>query len=164
MTVEQIKNLAKVMLAFTQGKEIQTRFLGVQDEDAWKDEPSPSFDFNLYDYRVKENTELEYRPFENGKECWEEMLKHQPFGWIIDTEPVNGIITSEYADAECIVNVGEDFICLAPFLLATHEGNVSNNSVISGYYAYSEALKYFWFMDGTPFGIKKTESLMPQLP
>ena len=26
MTVEQIKNLAKVMLAFTQGKEIQTRF------------------------------------------------------------------------------------------------------------------------------------------
>ena len=47
MTVEQIKNLAKVMLAFTQGKEIQTRFLGVQDENAWKDEPSPSFDFYL---------------------------------------------------------------------------------------------------------------------
>lgn len=93
MTIEQIKNLAKVMLAFTQGKEIQTRFLGVQDENAWKDEPSPSFDFNLYDYRVKENTEIEYSPFENGKECWEEMLKHQPFGWIIDVEPVNGMIT-----------------------------------------------------------------------
>ena len=76
MTKEQIKNLAKVMLAFTQGKEIQTRFLGVQDENAWKDEPSPSFDFYLYDYRVKENTESEYRPFENIKECWEEMLKH----------------------------------------------------------------------------------------
>ena len=114
MTVEQIKNLAKVMLAFTQGKEIQTRFLGVQDENAWKDEPSPSFDFYLYDYRVKENTESEYRPFENIKECWEEMLKHQPFGWIIDVEPVNGIIPSEYAAAQCIVNVGEDFISLAP--------------------------------------------------
>lgn len=110
MTVEQIKKNAKVMLAFTQGNEIQARPLGIQDENAWKDESSPNFDFNLYEYRVKENTESEYRPFENIKECWEEMLKHQPFGWIIDVEPVNSIIPSEYADAGCIVNVGEDFM------------------------------------------------------
>lgn len=114
--------------------------------------------------RVKENTEIEYRPFENGKKCWEEMLKHQPFGWIIDVEPVNGIIPSEYAAAQCIVNVGEDFISLAPYLKATHEGNVQDNSVISGNYTYSEALKYFWFMDGTPLGIKKTENSILQLP
>lgn len=152
------------MLAFTQGNEIQARPLGIQDENAWKDESSPNFDFNLYEYRVKENTESEYRPFENIKECWEEMLKHQPFGWIIDVEPVNSIIPSEYADAGCIVNVGEDFICLAPYLQATNEGNVQNNSVIPVNYTYSEALKYFWFMDGTPFGIKKTESSIPQLP
>ena len=164
MTVEQIRNLAKVMLAFAQGKEIQARILGVQDENAWKDESSPSFEFNLYEYRVKENTDSEYRPFENFKECWEEMLKHQPFGWIIDVEPVNGIIPSEYADAECIVNVGEDFICLAPFLQATREGEMLNDTFISGYYSYNDALKYFWFMDGTPFGIKKTESSIPQLP
>lgn len=164
MTVEQIKKNAKVMLAFTQGNEIQARPLGIQDENAWKDESSPNFDFNLYEYRVKENTESEYRPFENIKECWEEMLKHQPFGWIIDVEPENCTIPSEYADAGCIVNVGEDFICLAPYLQATNEGNVQNNSVIPGNYTYSEALKYFWFMDGTPFGIKKTESSMPQLP
>ena len=99
---------------------------------------------------MKENTELEYRPFENIKECWEEMLKHQPFGWIIDVEPENSIIPSEYADAGCIVNVGEDFICLAPYLQATHEGNVQDNSVISGNYTYSEALKYFWM--GRCFG------------
>lgn len=89
---------------------------------------------------------------------------HQPFGWIIDVEPVNGIIPSEYAAAQCIVNVGEDFISLAPYLKATHEGNVQDNSVISGNYTYSEALKYFWFMDGTPLGIKKTENSILQLP
>ena len=27
-------------------------------------------------------TEPSYRPFRDNKECWDEMLKHQPFGWI----------------------------------------------------------------------------------
>lgn len=49
------------------------------------------------------------------------------------------------------------------YLKATHEGNVQDNSVISGNYTYSEALKYFWFMDGTPLGIKKTENSILQL-
>ena len=29
-----------------------------------------------------ELTEPSYRPFKNREECWNEMLKHQPFGWI----------------------------------------------------------------------------------
>lgn len=29
-----------------------------------------------------EVTEPSYRPFENREECWDEMQKHQPFGWI----------------------------------------------------------------------------------
>ena len=29
-----------------------------------------------------EITEPSYRPFRDNKECWDEMLKHQPFGWI----------------------------------------------------------------------------------
>ena len=24
-----------------------------------------------------------YRPFKNQEECWDEMMKHQPFGWLI---------------------------------------------------------------------------------
>lgn len=31
-------------------------------------------------------TEPEYRPFKDVKECWDEMLKHQPFGWLKDKE------------------------------------------------------------------------------
>ena len=46
--------------------------------------------FNKYEYReitADEILSLEiahpsYRPFKNTEECWQEMLKHQPFGWI----------------------------------------------------------------------------------
>ena len=27
-----------------------------------------------------------FRPFSNKKECWNEMLKHQPFGWLVNKE------------------------------------------------------------------------------
>lgn len=30
-----------------------------------------------------ELTEPSYRPFKDKDECWQEMLKHQPFGWVI---------------------------------------------------------------------------------
>ena len=29
-----------------------------------------------------EITEPSYRPFKSQEECWNEMLKHQPFGWV----------------------------------------------------------------------------------
>lgn len=29
-----------------------------------------------------------YRPFNDAKECWQEMLKHQPFGWIKHKEKI----------------------------------------------------------------------------
>ena len=35
-------------------------------------------DWNKFDYRIKP----EYRPFANAEECWCEMLKHKPFGWV----------------------------------------------------------------------------------
>ena len=33
-----------------------------------------------------EFTEPTYRPFKDREECWQEMLKHQPFGWIKNAE------------------------------------------------------------------------------
>ena len=46
--------------------------------------------FKKYEYREitadeilsLEVTEPSYRPFKTEEECWKEMLKHQPFGWI----------------------------------------------------------------------------------
>lgn len=33
-----------------------------------------------------ELTEPTYRPFKNIEECWQEMQKHKPFGWVIHKE------------------------------------------------------------------------------
>lgn len=31
-------------------------------------------------YRIK--PEPKYRPFKDAEECWQEMQKHEPFGWV----------------------------------------------------------------------------------
>lgn len=39
------------------------------------------FEFwNNTEYRIKPAPK--YRPFKNREECWQEMLKHQPLGWL----------------------------------------------------------------------------------
>ena len=38
------------------------------------------FDVENESYRIKKTSK--YRPFKNAKECFEEMKKHQPFGWL----------------------------------------------------------------------------------
>ena len=47
-------------------------------------------------YRIK--PEPKYRPFSNAEECWQELLKHKPFGWVKDTE------SNEYLNVYCISN------------------------------------------------------------
>ena len=36
--------------------------------------------WNNTEYRIK--PEQKYRPFANVEECWQELLKHKPFGWV----------------------------------------------------------------------------------
>lgn len=36
--------------------------------------------WNNTEYRIKPAPK--YRPFVNAEECWQEMQKHQPFGWL----------------------------------------------------------------------------------
>ena len=62
------------MQAFADGKTIQ-----VWANDTWQDEEYPSFG-ELSLFRIK--PEPKYRPFKDMQECWQEMLKHHPFGWI----------------------------------------------------------------------------------
>ena len=77
MTREEIKEAAKVMEAYDNGKEIQ--FLNEED-DKWIDTPIPLFNWDKYTYRIK--PESQYRPFESQEECWQEMHKHPDFGWV----------------------------------------------------------------------------------
>lgn len=75
MTIEETKERIAVMQAYVDGKQIQ----GMCSDGKWVDVPQPSWSINE-NFRVK--PEPKYRPFKDAEECWQEMLKHQPFGWV----------------------------------------------------------------------------------
>ena len=79
MTREEAKRLLPIIQAYAEGKKIE-----ICDNRGWKDliVDSPNFDCKPSCYRIK--PEPKYRPFKTQEECWEEMLKHQPFGWVKD--------------------------------------------------------------------------------
>ena len=78
MTREEIKKMLPILQAFADGKTIESRCIK-GDKSLWYDDEDPSFDNDL-EYRIK--PEPKYRPFKDAKECWSEMQKHQPFGWV----------------------------------------------------------------------------------
>ncbi len=76
MTREEVKELLPVIQAFADGKEIQY----VNSEGRVLDKET-MFDGVSYAFRYRIKPEPKYRPFKNLEECWNEMQKHQPFGW-----------------------------------------------------------------------------------
>ena len=79
---EIIQKLNPLFQAIVEGKDIQ-----VESGDGWMDidldgEGIDAFTFIacFESYRIK--PEAKCRPFKNAEECWQEMLKHQPFGWV----------------------------------------------------------------------------------
>ena len=122
MTREDAKHLLPIIQAFAEGKAIQQT-----DGYDWYDLDDPDFMRNGDSYRIK--PESEYRPFENAEECWLEMQKHQPFGWV----KWNDVRYNIYA-------VSSTSVCLI-------NGNCENMDFA---YAYQKLT----FSDGTPFGVK----------
>ena len=78
MTREEAKVLLPIIQAYTEGKAIESRCIK-GDKSLWYDDEDPSFD-NDFEYRIK--PESRYRPFKDAEECWNEMQKHKPFGWV----------------------------------------------------------------------------------
>lgn len=131
MNRQQAKELLPIIQAFAEGKTIQ--FLGLTEtEEWWKDlqcDKDIQFNYHFSRYRIK--PEPKYRLFANREECWQEMLKHQPFGWIKeDKDNCNIIFVGKYGIA---VNCG----------------------IGNGYYDFKKAFNLLTFDDGTPFGIKE---------
>ena len=95
MERKNTKELLPIITAFAEGKEIQFFHCGV-----WSDLLSPKFDKEAFLYRVK--PEPKYRPFKSVEECWNEMQKHQPFGWLKSKTSLqlNTYEISEYSDWE----------------------------------------------------------------
>lgn len=95
MNKQQAKDLLPIIQAFAEGKTIEFRNKSFKE---WTEIENPSFDPTITNYRIK--PEPKYRPFANAEECWQEMLKHQPFGWVK---------TDEGYEQIWHVNKGDDF-------------------------------------------------------
>lgn len=76
MDRNQAKELLPIIKAFSEGKDVEYFDEG---SDKWRTCELPQFDYNVK-YRIK--PEPKYRPFKDKEECWNEMQKHQPFGWV----------------------------------------------------------------------------------
>ena len=75
ITRENAKELLPIIKAYSEGKKIQ-----FFDDEKWVDREILSFDSEFHRYRIK--PEPKYRPFKDAEECFNEMGKHQPFGYI----------------------------------------------------------------------------------
>lgn len=131
MTREEAKQLLPIIQAFAEGKAIESRCIK-GDKSLWYDDEDPSFDNDL-EYRIK--TEPKYLPFKNAEECWQEMQKHECFGWIKakDTSiPSKFMIINSVRNEEVSITSGIDF-------------------------TYNELVEHYTFIDGTPFGVKEEE-------
>ena len=127
MTREEVKEMLPVLQAYAEGKAIESRCIK-GDKSLWYDDEDPSFD-NDFEYRIKQ--EPRYRPFRDSKECWEEMQKHQPFGWVKSTL---------FKDLALVKRVTTLYVEI-------------NRDIID----YKDALEKFTFADDTNFGVKVEE-------
>ena len=125
MNRKETAECIKIMQAFVDGKQIEFKdCMG----HWWKVE-NPSWDWNIErGYRIK--PEPKYHPFKNAEECWQEMQKHEPFGWV----KWNDVRYNIYA-------VSSTSVCLI-------NGNCEHMDFA---YAHQKLI----FADGTPFGIKE---------
>ena len=145
MTREEAKELMPVIKAFAEGKEIQIRNI---TDDGWDDinDDRMSFCAKAEAYRIK--PEPKYRPFKSQEECWNEMLKHQPFGWIY---------CKNDSCYYCIISVDEDKTELSPDMYPHSETTPKEYYMENSYVDFVTALEdyEYTFADGTPFGIKE---------
>ena len=131
MTREQAKELLPIIQAWAEGKNIQ--FLS---DGEWHDINQADFTCYPDKYRIK--PEPKYRPFKSQEECLQEMLKHQPFGWL--KSKMNGRFS-------CIGEVyGSDEFETVYIALSTSE-SLSRSS--------DSMFEQYTFYDGTTFGIKE---------
>lgn len=122
MTREEAEQLLPIIKAFSEGKEIEGLYKGTKSP--WFKIKDMDFNEGII-FRIK--PESKYRSFANAEECWQEIQKHQPFGWVKDTE------ANEYLNVYCISNSASsiDLFC--------------------------RMFKRCIFIDGSPCGVKVEE-------
>ena len=126
----EIQRLLPIFQALAEGKTIQT-----SNGNDWIDIDGDEDGLNLDSliefqdcFRIK--PEIKYRPFKDAEECWAEMQKHQPFGWVKTKDKGIRLCMSGLNQKSAFTQVG---------------------------YKYDEAFDEYVFADGTPFGVKLEE-------
>lgn len=129
MNRKEAKQLLPIIKAYAEGKEIEGLYKGTKSP--WFKIKDMDFNEGII-FRIK--PEPKYRPFKDAKECWQEMQKHQPFGWIKCKEGYFSVVyvNDEYA------GLGDKYD--SSILLASKNSYTDNT-----------------FVDGTPFGVKVEE-------
>lgn len=125
---EHWKKMLPIIQAFVKGEVVQYNGSG-----EWRDIASYGsigFDALPVNYRIKPKPK--YRPFNSKDECWQEMLKHEPFGWIIYNKKYYSIC--DVTPNEITILYECDPCCLD----------------------FKACMEELTFTDGTPFGIKET--------
>lgn len=128
MTRKEVKEMLPVLQAYAEGKEIENLVNGKYYRVL---EICSGMNPKAKDYRIKPDPE--YRPFEDTEECWQEMQKHQPFGWVRAKEDKS----------------------LSSITLMISERDIFING-IGGSTMY-DLMEKFTFADGAVFGILEEE-------
>ena len=125
LTREEAKRRAELYSALAKGKSVQVQGI----DGSWVDVDIDKLNYFIETPIFRIKPEPKYRPFESQEECWNEMLKHQPFGWV----------KSPRGELFCIDKVFEEGIVYK-------HSSCHFNEYLEGQYS---------FVDGAPFGIKE---------
>lgn len=136
MDRNQAKEFYPILQAFAEGRVIECRtkpsaIKGKDIPNDWTEMKDITYWSNI-EYRIKPDSKAKakYRPFANVEECWTEMKKHQPFGWVKDKKDGYYVL-----------------------ITAVDNGDYMSLSGNSGWSFYS-LMKDYTFNDDIPFGIK----------
>lgn len=129
MEREKLKELLPIMTAYANGEEIEYKAKG-DPVDTWHDAPSPFFEDEEKDFRIKPKTI--YRAFKDRDECIKEMMKHK----------IPNLLH---------VRLGDDIVAISSIV---KDGiNLFN---IFCHFNFQQALEMCTFCDdGAPFGIRE---------
>mgnify|MGYP000503694262 FL=1 len=135
MDRNQAKEFYPILQAFAEGRviECRTKPSAVECTDTpnyWTEMKEIEY-WNNTEYRIK--PEVKFRPFANAEECWEEMMKHQPFGWVMLKDTESGYYMLKGIASQVVIGFNEN-----PF-------------------SYKKVFEDYTFANGTPFGVKIME-------
>ena len=136
MTREEAKRRAELYSALAKGKSVQVQGI----DGSWVDVDIDKLNYFIETPIFRIKPEPKYRPFESQEECWNEMLKHQPFGWVKSKKSGHHFsIGSVLWDKE-FDDVFVTFAC---------------NEMLGR--SSKSMFEDFTFDDGTPFGIREEQ-------